>query len=433
MERLLPPWEKTRIISRQGGIDPGGRVELKMHGGPIPFTFRAHHVENVVGKMFRDVQEKGPFSSWSHTHHFFETPFGSTLKDEVLYRLPLQQFLPPAIKRYVETNLLQVFHHRKNLLLEDIKLHLKCSQQPLRILISGASGILGRELIPLLSTGGHQVWTLVRRNADQDKNEISWDPENDSLNPDSLPEIDCIIHLAGEYIGLSRWSEAKKSRVIESRVRGTTLLAKTAALLPKKPRVFLCASAVGYYGNSSKQNLCESEGPGTDFISKVCDLWERASNPASDAGIRTVLIRLGVGLTPRGGALEKILTASPFGYIRRFGSGAQHISWISSDDMISAMLHCLTCTKIEGPINIAAPEPVSNEKFMQTLSKISGRPLLIPVSAKLLKLVYGQMASEILLSGSHVSTKKLQDSGFQFRHPNLEMALRRLLGKDHLS
>lgn len=430
LERLLPPWEKTKIVSRIGGIDPGGRVVLKMSSGPFPFHFHAHHVENVPGAMFRDVQEKGPFASWSHSHFFTDNTSGSHLYDKVEYSLPLGKRLPTFLKNHVHKSLQQVFHHRESIISEDIKVHLRCSSKPLNILISGASGVIGRELIPFLTTGGHKVWTLVRRSPDPKKYEIYWDPENHNLDTSQLPKLDAVIHLAGEYIGLSRWSEEKKQRVISSRVEGTTFLSTVISTLAQKPKVFLCASAVGYYGDTEQKKLEETQPQGADFISEVCGKWEASAQAAKDAKIRTVFLRLGVGLTPRGGALEKIIASSPLGFMRRFGSGNQYISWISSDDMISAMLHCLTCEALEGPVNIAAPQPVTNAEFMKTLAKVARRPLLIPIPASLLKIVYGQMASEILLSGCHVSNRKLVESGFEFRHPNLELALKKLLGKD---
>ena len=433
LERLLPPWEKTKIISRQGSLDPGGRVVLKMRSGPFPFHFHAHHVENIPGKMFRDVQEKGPFASWSHCHFFTDTTSGSKLYDKVEYSLPFGKRLPAFLKNHVHKSLQQVFKHRESIISEDIKVHLRCSAKPLNILISGAGGVLGGELIPFLTTGGHQVWTLVRRQPDKEKREIFWDPENNILDSSQLPVVDAVIHLAGEYIGLSRWSEKKKQRVLNSRIAGTSLIARVISSLVVKPKVFLSASAVGYYGDTSHKNLEETEPQGSDFISQVCGRWEASAAVAKAAGIRTVFMRLGVGLTPRGGALQRILDTSPVGFMRRFGSGSQYISWISTDDMISAMLHCLACESLHGPINIAAPEPVTNNEFMRTLARVAGRPLLLPVPASLLKIVYGQMASEILLSGCHVSPRKLVESGFQFRHPDLELALKKLLGKDSTS
>lgn len=429
LERLLPPWEKTTVLSRRGGIEPGGEVLLKMHIGPVPFHFRACHIENIPGKMFRDIQAEGPFAGWSHRHSFEDGSDGAILRDEVSYALPCQRCLPEFVKRYAARNLQKIFRHREAVLQADIQLHRRCSTVPMRILVTGASGVLGRELLPLLTTGGHQVFTLVRRRPDPGKGEIFWDPANNILNGDDLPELDGVIHLAGEYIGLSRWSEEKKRKVIDSRVQGTELLARTLTRQKKLPRVFLSASAVGYYGDCADAEVDETAPPGRDFISEVCNRWEQAVQPARDGGIRTVLMRLGVGLSPRGGALQRILACSPIGYFRHFGTGQQYISWISTDDMISAMLHALTCPTLAGPLNIAAPYPVSNREFMATVARITGKRLLFPLPAPVLQKFYGQMASEILLSGCRADVSKLQESGFVFRHPTLEEALRSMLGR----
>jgi uncharacterized protein len=428
LERLLPPWEDTRVLKKSGGIEAGGQVLLKMHFGPFPFHYRGRHLENIPGKMFRDVQEKGPFAHWSHSHFFLDTPEGAELRDVVEYSLPGHAFLPQWVHNFVMEKLKRMFRFRETVLREDILLHQQCNSRPLRLLISVASGVLGRELLPLLTTGGHQVFTLVRRRPDPAKGEMFWDPENNILNGGDLPELDGVIHLAGEYIGLSRWNAEKKQRVIDSRVNGTELLSRTLAKVSRPPKVFLSASAIGYYGNCGDKVIDEGEPPGTGFMSEVCDRWEKATAPARNASIRTVFLRLGVGLTPRGGALKRILAASPCGYIRRFGTGNQYISWISGDDMISAMLHVLTCPSLSGPLNIAAPEPITNLQLMQTLGRLTRRPLLCPLPAGLLQMIYGQMASEILLSSCRVATKKLEASGFTFRHPDLETALRSLLG-----
>jgi hypothetical protein len=299
----------------------------------------------------------------------------------------------------------------------------------LRLLITGASGVLGRSLVPMLTTGGHQVTTLVRRPPDKKNNEIFWDPEQNILPGGDLPELDGVIHLAGEYIGLNRWTERQKQRVLTSRIRGTNLLAKTLATLPRPPRVLASASAIGFYGDCGDRLVDESTPPGKDFLSEVCARWEQAAAPAAAAGIRTTLLRLGVGLTPRGGALARTLAASPIGLMRRLGSGHQYLSWIGCDDLIAAILHTLVSPSLSGPVNIAAPNPVTNREFLRTLAAVTGKPLLLPLPARLLQILYGQMAREILLSSCRVSGKKLADSGFVFRHPNLDGALRFLLGK----
>ena len=196
-----------------------------------------------------------------------------------------------------------------------------------------------------------------------------------------------------------------------------------------RPAVLLSASAVGFYGNCLDCCMREEDPAGGDFISDVCSLWEHAANPAAEAGIRTVFLRIGVVLSPRGGALQRLLATRAAGFPRRFGQGDQYISWIAIDDMVAALLHTLTNPDLAGPVNIAAPQPVTNGELLQTLARVMRRPLLPPVPARLLQAVYGQMAVEVLLGGCRVATDKLQRSGFTFRHPRLEGALCALLGK----
>lgn len=428
LQRLLPPWEKTTVISQKGGIAPGGEVHLQMHFGLIPFKFIAHHIHEQKDEEFRDIQHRGPFRKWSHTHIFKDTESnGSRLTDNVEYSLPCHQLLPSPIKRFVRRELHRSFQHRENLLRNDLRRHQEYSQKPLRILISGASGVIGRHLLPFLTTGGHQVWTLVRRKPKNGAKEIYWNPAKNEIDTQAIPELDAVIHLAGEYIGLGRWSEKKKKRVIESRTKGTDLLARTLLKLPTKPKVFLSSSAVGYYGNRSQQNIHEATSSGPDFLSYICRVWEEATTPATDGGIRTVLMRMGVGLSCQGGALQKLI-AAPVGYVRRFGDGKQNFSWISMDDLIAAILHCIQTTTLEGPVNIVSPNPVTNEELITSMAKLSKRPLLPGAPAPLLKLLYGEMAREILLSSCHASAEKLSESGFIFHHPTLKEALRSQLG-----
>ena len=429
LERLIPPWENTTVIERRGGIDPGGRVVLRLHAGPVPLHWHARHIVNQPGVMFRDVLERGPFAKWNHTHRFLDTPQGAQLEDHIEYALPGQAMLPAWVKAKVHHALDRVFRYRHATLRDDLQLHQRASSQPLRILISGASGVLGSALKPLLTTGGHEVWTLVRRQPNRNRQEIYWNPECSTLNLSGLPPFDGVIHLAGDNIGEGRWTDGKKRRVVDSRVQGTSLLARTLAALPVRPKVLLSASAVGFYGNCLDCCMREEDSAGTDFISDVCSLWEHSARPAEQAGIRTVFMRIGVVLSPQGGALSRLLATSALGFSSRFGSGDQFISWIGINDMAGAILHALTCESLEGPVNIAAPEPVTNARLMHTLAEVMRRPLLPPVPATLLKTLYGQMASEVLLGGCRVTTDKLQNSGYRFRHADLKTALQHLLGK----
>lgn len=429
LERLIPPWENTSVIDRSGGIEPGDRVVLRLHAGPMPLYWHARHVVNQPGVMFKDVLEHGPFAKWSHTHRFVDTPQGAQLEDHIEYALPGQTILPGWIKAQIHQELDRVFHYRHATLHDDLVLHRRVSSRPLRILISGASGVLGTALKPLLTTGGHEVWTLVRRQPERSRGEIYWNPDAGILNLSGIPPFDGVIHLAGDNIGEGRWTDRKKRRVIDSRVQGTSLLARTLAALPVRPKVLLSASAVGFYGNCLDCCMREEDSAGNDFISDVCSLWEHSARPAEKAGIRTVFMRIGVVLSPQGGALAKLLSTSALGFSSRFGSGEQFISWIGINDMAAATLHALTCESLDGPVNIAAPEPSTNAELMQTLAQVMRRPLLPPVPAPLLKTIYGQMAVEVLLGGCRVTTDKLQNSGYRFRHTDLKAALQHLLGK----
>lgn len=429
LERLIPPWERTTVVARSGGLDPGGRVSMRMHAGPIPYLWQAHHIENEPGVFFRDIQARGPFRRWIHTHRFAHTPNGARLEDHIEYALPGGALFPWAGRLLVEPVLNRTFRYRHATLADDLRLHASASRVPLRILISGASGILGSALMPLLSTGGHEVWQLVRRRPDRRPWEVYWDPERDQLDLSGLPPFDGVIHLAADNIGQGRWTREKRQRMIESRVRGTGLLARELARCNHRPEVLLSASAVGFYGDCQDCCIIEEHRAGSAFISEICSRWEEAAQPAEDAGIRTVTLRIGVVLTPRGGALARLLGTATLGINRRFGSGRQYISWIGVHDAIGAMLHALSCRSLRGPVNLVAPQPVRNEEFLATLARVMGRPLLPPVPAAVVRLVFGQMGAEVLLQGCRASADKLLASGYRFRHPDLATALGNLLGR----
>ena len=430
LERLLPPWENTHVVRKEGTIAPGGKVELRIKLGPVPLTWEAHHIEDMPGRMFKDIQYRGPFSLFEHTHTFTTVEGGAQLEDRINFQLPCSAITPSVIAHKIKQKLTRNFTYRAHVLEEDLQLHQKYSRKKLNILISGASGILGQTLVPLLTTGGHEVFKLVRRKPVTANNEIYWDPDKGEIDTEAIVPPDAVIHLAGEYIGLSRWSDEKKRRVMDSRVKGTTLLAETVSSLTKKPDVFVSASAVGYYGHNGSRLLTEGDGCGDDYISTVCGAWEQAASTAADNNIRTVTMRLGVGLTPKGGALERIISASPFAYIRYFGGGDQYISWISLDDMAAAILHCVCTPELSGPVNIAAPAPVTNRELIRSISYATGRPRVHPLPGSFLRLLYGDMADQILLSSCRVSSEKLVNSGFSFRHPDLDETLRILLGRN---
>jgi len=297
----------------------------------------------------------------------------------------------------------------------------------LRILISGSHGLIGSALVPRLAANGDQVIRLVRQ-PPADATAVAWDPGTGSLDPASLEGFDAVINLAGEGIGDHRWSAAHKRRVLESRVQATTLLASALTTLRHRPTVLLSASAVGFYGDRGDQPVSEADRPGTDFLADVCRQWEAACEPASQAGVRTVLLRSGVVLSPRGGALRKQLPLFRAGLGGKLGSGRQYMSWISIDDEVAAIQMALTDADLDGPVNLTAPNPVTNADFTTTLARVLHRPAVARVPRAALAVVFGgQMADEMLLASARVFPRRLEAAGFAFSHPELPVALSLLL------
>lgn len=300
-----------------------------------------------------------------------------------------------------------------------------------RILVSGASGPIGTALLPSLPASGYSLVRLVRGAATGDE-QISWDPAV-PIPPPAVSGFDAVIHLAGESI-VGRWTVAKKSKIRDSRVLGTAHLAQALARAQKKPKVFICASAVGYYGDRGDEVLREDSSPGAGFLAQVCQEWENATRPASAAGIRTVQIRTGMVLSPTGGALGKMLTPFKMGVGGKIGNGRQWMSWMDVHDLVGALHHILKNDlpqnhPLQGPVNLVVPNPVTNAEFTKTLAKVLSRPAVFPMPAFAARLVFGQMADELLLASQHVEPSKLVASGYEFQFPQLRASLEGILRK----
>ena len=299
----------------------------------------------------------------------------------------------------------------------------------MKVLLSGSSGLVGSALVPFLTSGGHQVVRLVRSQPRAEGSEVRWDPEAGDIDAAGLKGLDAAVHLAGESIAAGRWTAAKKARILESRVKGTRLIAEALAGLEQPPKVLVSASAIGYYGDRGEETLREESGSGSAFLSEVCRQWEAATEPATAAGIRVVNLRFGIILSLTGGALPRLLTPFRLGVGGRLGSGRQFMSWIAIDDVIGVILHALTTEALRGPVNAVVPQPVTNREFTKTLGRVLGRPTLFPLPAFAARLAFGEMADELLLASQRVEPARLTASGYQFRFPDLESALRHLLGK----
>ena len=300
--------------------------------------------------------------------------------------------------------------------------------------VTGASGLVGSALVTGLTSAGHRVVRVVRGAGAASvagQRLARWDPESGALEPSALAGADAVVHLAGESVAGGRWTEAKKRRIRSSRVDVTRRLAEALLRLERPPRLLVSASAVGYYGDRGSEILREDSAPGPGFLAEVCREWEAATDPAARAGIRVVRLRIGMVLSRRGGALGAMLTPFRLGAGGPVGSGVQWVSWIAIDDLVGAILHALATESLAGPVNAVAPEPVTNRELARTLGRVLRRPALLPLPAVAARLLFGQMADELLLASARVEPARLRATGFTFRHARLEDALRHELGRPH--
>ena len=298
----------------------------------------------------------------------------------------------------------------------------------MKILIGGSHGLVGTALIKSLEAEGHEIFRLVRH-APTSKTEVEWSPDRYSIALARIEGFDAVVNLAGESIAEGRWTDEKKRRIRESRVKGTKLLGDALANLTVPPKTFVCASAIGYYGNRGDELLTETSAPGDDFLAKVCAEWEQATALAAEKGIRLVNARFGVILDNNGGALKKMLPPFRMGVGGRIGSGKQWMSWIALDDVIVGIKFALANESVRGPVNFVSPNPVTNAEFTKTLGKVLSRPTIFPIPAFAIKLMFGEMGEALLLGGQRVAPVRLVGGGFEFSYPQLQAALGHILAK----
>ena len=294
----------------------------------------------------------------------------------------------------------------------------------LRIAIAGATGLIGTALARQLREDGHTVQRLIRRAERLEPDDIPWNPRDGTLDPARLEGVDAIVNLSGAPLD-RRWTSEYKGAIRSSRIDTTTLIARTVAALARKPSVFVNGSAIGVYGDRGDEELDETSGPGHDFLATLVRDWESATDAASSAGVRVVLARSGLVLSPDGGALARMLTPARLGLGGRLGSGRQWMSWISLRDEVRALRYVIQTTVLRGAVNLVAPNPVPNAEFAKTLGRVLGRPAIAPVPAFALELVFGEMARETVLASQRVHPRALLGAGFVFEDPTLERALRR--------
>ena len=433
--RLNPPFEPVELISHTGGIKDGAQVKIKIPIlGPIGIFWSLTHTGYVAGEKFEDHQVKGPFKSWQHRHLFkaiSETE--SELHDEIQFSLPFSILSEPLFGWLFKRKLTKLFHFRHQQTKCDltvIERYKNSFPLPQRYLISGASGFVGKSLVSFLLTAGHSVSILSRKDTTLFPSEviqIPWDPYQQELDSNAIEGFDHIIHLSGENVA-SRWSEKIKKRIIDSRVVTTLLLAETVKQLTKKPDSFISASGVGFYGTHTNSVVDENSPQGDGFLAEVVRLWENALSPLKDSSVRTYCARFGIILSPDGGALKKLIIPFMLGIGGPIGMGRRMMSCISKSDVVYGLYHLTASKTSRGPINFCVPTAVSNLVFSQTLARILKRPCVAFVPPFILKIIFGKMADETILTSQNVSPKSLKESGFSFSFPSIESILRFVTG-----
>lgn len=430
-ERLTPPWIDLNV-RRMDGIRDGDVAEFDLSPSALlpSIRWRAVHEAYEPGVGFTDVQERGPFARWTHRHSTIPEDDHSLLVDTLSYELPLARWSHSLLGRFVRAELTRQFAYRHRITHADLSMHQTYDLAPMRIAITGASGLIGTALTAMLQGGGHTVLPITRNEASKNPDAIFWQPRQGVIESEKLEGLDAVIHLAGENIFALRWTDEKKERILQSRVQGTELLAKTLADLDAPPKTLLSASAIGIYGDGGSRILTE-ESPisETGFLSLVTRQWERATQAAEDAGIRVVHMRTGIVLSPKAGALELMLPAFKMGIGGRLGSPHQWFSWIGLDDAAGGYVHALATEELRGAVNLVSPNPVTMEELASTLGGVLKRPTFFNVPGGVARALMGEVADEALLQSVRVAPERLIETGYRWRDPRLAGLLRHVLGK----
>ncbi|HXX30333.1 MAG TPA: TIGR01777 family oxidoreductase [Myxococcaceae bacterium] len=416
-ERLLPPFERVEVVQRTGGIEVGSRTVLRVWLGPLPRTWVAVHTALEDGASFRDRQESGPFALFEQTHRMIpEGADRSVLEDEVHYRLPggaLGQLAGGGLAR---ARLESLFAYRHALLAADLVRHGALAGPALRVGVGGSHGFIGTALCRFLVTGGHSVTRLPRS----------------GITPAMLEGLDALVLLGGASIGAGRWTRSLRAQIRESRVSATARVVEAMRACARPPRVLLSGSAIGFYGDRGSEPLDETSSPGEGFLAEICQAWEAAARGAESLGARVVLLRTGMVLSPEGGALAKLAPLFRAFAGGRVGSGRQIYSWVALEDVVGAIHFALRTPGLKGPVNLTAPEPVTNGAFTEVLGKVLRRPTPAPVPALAVLAVFGEMGRQTVLASAQVAPRALLEAGFTFRWPGLDEALGFCLGTDRL-
>jgi hypothetical protein len=432
LERLTPPWAAMTVEQPPANLHVGSQVVLRTGIGPIRPRWVAEHVVYDPPHEFRDVQRSGPFALWDHRHLFTDLPGGRcALIDEVRYRLPFGRLGQLLAGRFIDRRLQAMFDYRHAQTRADLAALAIQDEAPMKVAITGASGLIGRSLTAFLTSRGHEVFAMVRR-PPRDDSEIRWDPETGRVDTERLRGVDAVVHLAADPISPRPLTAAKKRSMRDSRVHGTRTIAEALARMDDGPRTLISASGSNIYGDRGDEVLTEASAPGSGgFMCEIVKEWEAATLPAGEAGVRVVLMRTGIVLDRGATILQVLGTVTRLGGAAPLGTGRQYWPWVSLDEAVGLYHHALTHPEISGPFNACGPESVTNEEFTRTLAKVLHRPVLplrIPRAVPAL-LLRRELADSLLFTSMRMRPDRAIETGYQHVHPTLEAALRHLYGR----
>lgn len=416
-ERLNPPFDPVSVVEPSQGITKGARTVVRVHVGPFSRRWVAVHTAYQDGVSFSDTQVSGPFALFEQTHRMVPAgPDRSLLEDDIRYRLPLGWLGALGGGRLARSKLESLFAYRHALLAADLARHRALPGSPLKVGVAGSHGFIGTALSHFLTCGGHTVLPLPRS----------------AVTPPMLEGLDAVVNLAGASVAAGRWSAARKEEIRRSRIETTARLVDAMGACTRPPRVLLSGSAIGVYGDRGSVALDETSLPGQGFLADVCQAWEAEARRAEKLGVRVVLLRTGLVLSPNGGALAKLAPVFRACLGGRVGTGKQVYSWIALEDVVGAIHFALRTSTLKGPVNLTAPEAVTNGAFTEALGEVLHRPTPAPFPAAAVRALFGEMGIETLLASAQVAPRALLDAGFTFRWPGLREALRFCLGVERL-
>lgn len=421
-ERLAPPWMPMRFDGATHFPGENGDVAFAVRSFGVWLPWRARIEAVQEPHSFTDKQIAGPFREWTHLHTIAESESGgSVLTDDVRYRLPAVGAWNPWARRFARNEIERLFSFRNRRMQADLSRYPERPGVGMTVLLTGASGLIGRRLRPFLQTLGYSVRILERRSSENGS--FGW-----AFKDDTFSGVDVVIHLAGAPIAEGRWTAARKRSILQSRVLGTRALVEAIRRSAERPRVFVCSSGVNYYDMDGAEKT-ERSGRGKGFLAEVCDAWEAEARSVERLGVRSVQLRTGVVLDPSGGALKKMLPAFKAGLGGPIGTGTQGFPWISMDDFLDVVYHTMANERLAGPVNAVHSQRIQQRQFAKELGSVLRRPAVLPLPMAAVKVLFGEMGTETLLADLNIRPAVLEDSGFTFRFRDLEAALSLQLGR----